>query len=168
MLHLELVALCEQRDQLPENEFMEKLFDFCFKLTSGLQVIFDLEIPRKTEDGLVEELRSRLEKAGILTSNESACQLVIQSPLVASGPISARDTEYNRYPFNISGYKGKQFLEVDPTGRPFLAKPFNLTASVIEKVSVSSDKNLPLSPALSQFGEPIVISEWRLPDHLLK
>lgn len=168
-LNMELTALFEQREKLSENDFMDSIFAFCFKLPSGLRVIFDLEIPRETEDGLVEELRSRLEKVSILSPDQETCQLIIQSPLVSSGAISAADTlRYNRYPFNIIGFKGKKLLEVNPTGMPFIAQPYYLPATVINNITVSSNKTLYLSPGLSPLDGAIVIPEWQLPEHLVE
>ncbi len=164
-LNFELIALFEQRKKISDADFMVKLCDFCIKLPSGLRVIFNLRIAKKPSSGLAEELRFRLEKAGILAPDKNTCQLVIQSPLIASGPISAADTvRANRYPFYHERFPDSDtrtnqrrgvidLLQVDPTGMSFsIAQKFNVPASVISKVSVTSDKTLALSPALSKTG----------------
>jgi hypothetical protein len=180
--NLELTALMEQKNTLPDNEFIGSLNRFCNALPFGLRIIFDLGIDLKPMNSLVDELRIRLQKGEILEPTETNCKLIVQSPLVMPGLISAADTiRKKRNPFSgVGTFMARDtetdeklgqtaLLEIDPTGISFsMVKKFNLPAAVIKQVTISNSKDLslPLSPALSQTGEVITVAEWGPPADL--
>lgn len=56
----------------------------------------------------------------------------------------------------------RNVLKVNPTGLLMVVglKPYNLTADSIVNISVSSDLDIPLSPALGGDGQVYPVSDW--------
>lgn len=161
--NLEPVALIGERNKLPNNNFITRVYGLLNLLPPSLRVIFDLKIDRGNEDN--DELVDRLQKTGVLIEDQDSGRLIVQSPLIASIPISAVDTmSLARHPFNIFTIGGVEYLEVNPAGKYAGFKKFMFTSAQIQQISVSRDKTMPLSSALTNDDKVISVPEWQWPE----